>query len=198
MLRRSPSLLLRTFAAKAAAAPGELPPKMLKKIDSFVQTAKIMRSLQAATSDYTIIHNPTRIPDEAPWPEDFRGKFLATTDIRKLQREGKLPPAAATELEKLNMVWDVNAYKWQMKIEALTAYKAVYGHTDVPYSFVVPDQDTRWPRDTWGQALGKQVSNILKEFHTSKRVKNQVYNNPTPRQLQLIALDFNWDRSGFS
>ncbi|OQS00164.1 hypothetical protein THRCLA_06175 [Thraustotheca clavata] len=185
----------RTYRTKATATP-ELSPKVLTKLSSFVDVVKILRQQQDRISDYTIVPTNFKVPNEAPWPESFRGKILATTDIRKLHKNNQLPLEIEQELEKYKLVWDVNAYKWQMKIDALSVYKKLYGDTNVPYTFVCPENDPNWPKDTWNTPLGKQVSNILKEFHRSKKYKNQVLNKPTDRQLQLIELEFNWDFSG--
>ncbi|EQC28586.1 hypothetical protein SDRG_13662 [Saprolegnia diclina VS20] len=182
------------FATKAIDV---LTPKMRRKIESFVEIVRVKRVEQAATSDYTIVPTTMRIPNAEPWPADFRGKFFPFTDIRKLHRDGLLPPDVEAELEAMRFVWDVNTLKWQLKIDALTVYKSIYGDTYVPYKFVCPAEDP-WPRDTWHAPLGKQVSNILKDFHSSRRVRTQVFNNPTPRQAQLIALDFDWEGSGYS
>jgi Fe2+ transport system protein FeoA len=43
---------------------------------------------------------------------------------------------------------------------ALKAFKAVRGHLLVPQRFVVPQGDVRYPPDTWGMKLGRNVDNI--------------------------------------
>ncbi len=43
---------------------------------------------------------------------------------------------------------------------ALDAYKAVHGNLLVPYKFVIPEGDVRFPVETWGMKLGFNVNNI--------------------------------------
>jgi hypothetical protein len=43
---------------------------------------------------------------------------------------------------------------------ALLRYKEMYGHMLVPQSYVVPNDDESWPKETWGMKLGGVVSNI--------------------------------------
>ncbi|EGZ07632.1 hypothetical protein PHYSODRAFT_528496, partial [Phytophthora sojae] len=50
---------------------------------------------------------------------------------------------------------------WQERIlAALRTYQKINRNTLAPYSFIVPTGDARWPRATWGYALGRAVSGL--------------------------------------
>ncbi len=55
---------------------------------------------------------------------------------------------------------------------ALDAYKAVHGNLLVPYKFVIPEGDVRFPVETWGMKLGFNVNNIRhRDDYSEHRVK---------------------------
>jgi hypothetical protein len=68
------------------------------------------------------------------------------------------------KLEELGVNFEIenmNHYDFLTQIyPALEAYKAIYGNLLVPYSFIVPEGDVRFPPETWGMKLGFNVNNI--------------------------------------
>ena len=91
---------------------------------------------------------------------------------------GKRSAARVQELDELGFEWDspgrvragANRERWERRLlPCLRAFKAVYGHLNVPMSFCVPHQhpalaaagatfDSAWPREAWGWELGRAVA----------------------------------------
>ncbi|KAF0696010.1 Aste57867_13223 [Aphanomyces stellatus] len=189
---------LRHFAKAASKTPKPVPlnDRALKRCDDFVTVAKVMRTLQAARSDMTDLPLDFVVPAEAPWPEQLYGKTIRTSEIRRFYKDGALPASVVDDLNSVHFIWDKFGYLWNNKIAALRVYKELYGHTRVPFAFVVPDEDPAWPKDTWNLRLGRAVSTILKDVQTSKRKQKQLETKPDARQQQLLEIDFDftWDQ----
>jgi len=45
-------------------------------------------------------------------------------------------------------------------MESLVYYSSMYGNVMVPSSFVIPHEDERWPKATWGYPLGNVVYRV--------------------------------------
>ncbi|CAK4686249.1 hypothetical protein LEN26_009418 [Aphanomyces euteiches] len=187
---------LRHLATRARKPPPELSKADLDRCYDFIQVTKIFREQQAATSDFTIVPVTFKVPPEAPWPESLHGKIQRTSKIRRWYKDGALPDDVVQQLDGLKFVWDVMDHNWNMKVLALSKYKDIYGDTYMPYSYVVPDQDPNWPKDTWNMKLGHVVHFILRDVQSTKRKLTLAMTKPDARQQQLTALGFDWTKPG--
>ncbi|ETV88010.1 hypothetical protein H257_01395 [Aphanomyces astaci] len=196
MLYRWGSLSCRHFAKSTKGRPVTGGEGIRKRLRDYVEVAKAIRILQAPHSDYTVVPMRFQVPTEAPWPESIQGKLFHTSEVRRHYKAGTLEPDVVDALNNLGFVWDVNEHKWELKVAALRRYKELHdGSMAVPFSFVVPDQDPNWPKDTWNFPLGQFVNHTLQEMSNSKRKRQLLESNPTPRQQQLNALGFDWTQS---
>jgi Fe2+ transport system protein FeoA len=77
------------------------------------------------------------------------------------------------KLEELGFVYEsVVDVQFDVIYSALEAYKAVHGNLLMPYKFVVPEGDVRFPVETWGMKLGGNVKNIRNQgAYSEHRVK---------------------------
>ncbi|OQR83711.1 hypothetical protein THRCLA_23128 [Thraustotheca clavata] len=71
--------------------------------------------------------------------------------------QSNLTPERRNALERLGFVCNVLDHSWQNKFEALKVYKSIYSNANVPYSFVVPTNDQRWPKHLHNMPLGRLV-----------------------------------------
>lgn len=51
-------------------------------------------------------------------------------------------------------------YEYIHVLGALKAFKSIYGHINVPGKFEVPSDDSNYPKESWGLALGNTLHNI--------------------------------------
>jgi hypothetical protein len=91
------------------------------------------------------------------------------------------------ELNALGFVWERLQPEWNLILEALITYSAIYGDVMVPVSFVVPHGNVDFPKATWGIALGKSVYRM--------RLRHDFLKGPkgATRRSQLNQLCFIWD-----
>ncbi|CAK4232502.1 unnamed protein product [Aphanomyces euteiches] len=106
-------------------------------------------------------------------------------DIRK--SVATLAADKKAELDALGFVWNAHDVNWAKQLAALTTYRRLYGHTNVPRFFVVPQEQEPWPQDTWGMKLGFVVHNI----------RTKVSGMAAERKAQLQAVGFQWDGREF-
>lgn len=93
------------------------------------------------------------------WPEDTRGILLG----EKLYgiRKKKLHKSIHNELRALGA--DLEEHPkylgrgFDRIFQALTAYKKLYGDFSIPRSFVIQQDDTNFPVETWGLKLGNAL-----------------------------------------
>lgn len=135
-------------------------------------------NLRLAIETYKNIHGNLQVPhkfvvpsDDPNWPEECWGLQLK----RCLTNWGKTLGSNSQyreELEALGVSFDVARRKekdfFDSTFLALTFYKVITGHLDVPRSFVVPRGDTNWPEDCWNVKLGENLHAIC---------NNVVYNH---------------------
>ena len=89
-------------------------------------------------------------------------------------------PDAATPSEKLS----ANDERFRKVLSAMTTYRKIYGDLLIPQPFVVPENDSQWPEDTWGLRLGARVNAI--------RSQGTFVNGNPERRAQLDELGFVW------
>lgn len=117
----------------------------------------------------------------AGWPAELRGLRLsaalrrfaaAASDLSDDEAHARAETEADAERRRelrrtreelsaagLPAVDDWRRFHWQqLALAALRAYAALEGDLLVPRKFVVPTGDERWPRATWGLALGSHVN----------------------------------------
>ncbi|KAG3074694.1 hypothetical protein PI124_g7882 [Phytophthora idaei] len=99
------------------------------------------------------------------WPPTLWGYRLgrAVNVVRtryKPQEDKKgLSTQMIEELERVGFVQNVPQFKWDHYVlPSLQTFKKLYGNTDVPYYFVVPERDESWPKLAWGKRLGLTVT----------------------------------------
>lgn len=51
--------------------------------------------------------------------------------------------------------------KFKQLVRALQTYEKIHGHYMVPVKFVVPVENTEWPRELWGMPLGDRYKRLL-------------------------------------
>ncbi|KAJ0397816.1 hypothetical protein P43SY_000896 [Pythium insidiosum] len=114
------------------------------------------------------------------------GHKLRTYYRNKRNRIQSLHPEVRPQLEALgiNLDQDYNEMMWkERELAALGAFKRISGHVNVEQKFVVPHGDARWPRATWGMALGKSVN-------TLRLLRRKL---PTYKSEDLEELGFCWN-----
>jgi len=102
------------------------------------------------------------------------GNWLAA--VRKRKRAGKLDPKRIEQLEQAGVSWQPLEQQWQMKCEALIAYKKDHGDCNVPY---------RWPEDL---RLSQWIESIRNRRKQNKLAQERIE--------QLDSIGFVWDCHG--
>ncbi len=127
---------------------------------------------------YRGIHGNVKIPnkykvavDDLQWPEELRG-FTLGSRIRSIRKKGSKLYDTLVELG-LDMTKDKPFHDFERVYTALVFYKEIYGNLDVPFSYVVPENDNRFPPKAHGFKLGCAVKNI-KKHHTFKEHKERL------------------------
>ena len=122
------------------------------------------------------------------WPLHLHGLPLGkvVSNARQSYKKGNLSDHDMQQLEELGFVWDVREHRWQHEtLASLKCFKKAYGDFPIPYPFIVPDGDARWPAHLWGQKLGI--------VHCNLRTRAEKYS--ARRQAELEAIGFPMDRS---
>jgi hypothetical protein len=107
------------------------------------------------------VPNSFVVPQEEPWPEESWGLRLGnvTDAIRSKGTYTRTHPERLQQLEGMGFVFDDQKRRWEETKSALKLYHEEHGHMDVPYSFVVPREDS-WPEETWDKQLGKYLNQM--------------------------------------
>ncbi|KAG6950112.1 hypothetical protein JG688_00014309 [Phytophthora aleatoria] len=82
---------------------------------------------------------------------------------RRLQanESHKLSTSLVRELEELEFAQHVLQHRWdKIILPGLRCFHEIYGHSDVPSLFVVPNGNNTWPISTWNLGLGCAVKAI--------------------------------------
>ena len=94
-------------------------------------------------------------------------------------------PDRQRELRDLGFVWERLQPEYNLVVEALAAFRDVFGHLLVPSAFVVPAGDPAWPPGTAGLPLGRRARQIRRRLdHVAGDER---------RCRQLDELGFVWD-----
>ncbi|TMW61567.1 hypothetical protein Poli38472_012758 [Pythium oligandrum] len=102
------------------------------------------------------------------WPEETRGLNLGRTlhAFVTNERHQERYPHVVTSLRAIGVPIGVDwqQYVWEKVVmTAIKTFYALEGHSIVPIAFVIPWNDSQWPRETWGYRLGWKVSDIRHE-----------------------------------
>ncbi len=100
------------------------------------------------------------IPRTKEWPEEVQGMKLGLVlaNIRNrniLENIHKKLTKLGFDLGPQN-----NGVDFQRTYDALVAYKSIHCNLEVPDKFAVPENDSRFPQNTWGVKLGNNLKNI--------------------------------------
>ncbi|CAJ1954562.1 unnamed protein product [Cylindrotheca closterium] len=127
------------------------------------------------------------IPESDIYPSELHGVDLAGTvyHIKWWQRHVKQRPDRVTELNSLGFVWERLQPEWNLVLEGLLTYGTIYGNLLIPSKFVIP-YETKWPKSTWGLALGNCVHRIR------TRGEYMQGDNAWSRKEQLDSVGFIW------
>lgn len=155
-----------------------------------------LSALQAYHSIHGDLVMPRRytVPRSSVFPSEWHSVDLASTvyNMRWWQINVKEKPERVAELGKLGFVWERLQPEWNLILEGLITYSSLFGNLLVPNKFVVPHGNSKWPRATWGLALGNCVYRI--------RARNDFLlgTNSASRRDQLDQLGFIWDVHEYS
>ena len=121
------------------------------------------------------------------YPKEWHSVDLASTvyNMKWWQRHVRSNQTRVAELNQIGFIWERLQPEWNLVVEALITYNALYGNLLVPVSFVVPHDGSKWPRATWGIQLGRCVRGI--------RARQDFVRRKPDRVAQLIAMEFVWD-----
>lgn len=125
--------------------------------DDFYETVSVYKQMYGNL----VVSNRWKVPAMAPWPEATWGLDLCSK-LRSL-RGGRLvlTQEQKLKLNELGFVWNPMDEKDKVVMMGLKAYKAVYGHFNVPKGFVVPEHSPDFPEVTWLMPLGERTKSIL-------------------------------------
>ncbi|KAG2503004.1 hypothetical protein JM16_009491 [Phytophthora kernoviae] len=75
----------------------------------------------------------------------------------------------------MQFAYDWSQYRWDHYfLPALRRYYEIYGHTDVPQGFQIPENDDLWPQKLWNLKLANRVHNIRCRGYFAKQVERDV------------------------
>ncbi|OQR81718.1 hypothetical protein THRCLA_11469 [Thraustotheca clavata] len=116
------------------------------------------------------------------WPKDTWDMKLGLVVTGLRDRKDSLPQDRKEELKKLGFIWHAIDAMWEERMGASKIYYSIYGHLSVPRTFIVSEDDKRWPKHLHKTPLGLQVRSIR---------ANQVLS--PERKSALDAIGFVWD-----
>jgi hypothetical protein len=155
----------------------------------YESTIKALRTYHSLHGDLAM---PRRfiVPGDSGFPNEWVGLDLAAS-VYTMKWWKKIVRIDETnrvcELNALGFVWERLQPEWNIVLQALITFHALYGHVLVANKFVVPRGSDLWPKATWGIPLGNCVYRI--------RGRNDFLHGSTAnaRRSQLDSLDFVWD-----
>ncbi|MCM1234202.1 MAG: Helicase associated domain protein, partial [Ruminococcus flavefaciens] len=115
------------------------------------------------------------------------GKWVG--NIRTAYKNKKLKPEKIDSLNKLEMIWDVREYRWNLNYEAAREYFAIHGDLQVPHSYMTKT----------GLCLGRWLSNQIKTYNGIKTGSTPLSKDQIDK-LESIGIvwknkyDYGWDK----
>jgi hypothetical protein len=105
---------------------------------------------------------------DSQWPRSTWSLTLGSQVSAFRKYKDQLDPEIVETLEKIGFIWDVKEYNFlNYFMPSMRTFNDIYGHTNVPVSFVVPKNDSRWPKKLRGYTFGNVVSTIRKGSYAS-------------------------------
>ncbi|KAE8970780.1 hypothetical protein PF006_g26720 [Phytophthora fragariae] len=136
--------VLRREGGKTANQPAELRWRTTPWEEKMLVALRAYKEINGDT----LVPRPFVIPSgDARWPRVAWGYALGRG------------------VNTLRLKWD------EIIMPALRHFYAVNGHTDVPWTFVVPDGDDAWPRLSWNWSLGFTVRHVRTKNAYARQVK---------------------------
>lgn len=129
----------------------------------FVCTPPNFERYFAALRVYGLLHGNVRVSrtyvvpkNDANYPEECRGLCLGVW-LRNIIIAGTFQEYRQ-RLEDIGVSFEQrsNFYKRDDVMKTIQVYKSLYGHLNVPRSFVVPS-DERFPKEMWGAKIGQKI-----------------------------------------
>jgi hypothetical protein len=108
--------------------------------------------------------------NDITWPKETCGVNLGI--VVSVIRAGKCYVDKWENLESIGFNYDSQSLSYGYKLVkvALQTYKDLNGDMLVPYLFIVPKDDVKWPEEAWGMKLGIVVRSIrYGNCHVDKR-----------------------------
>jgi hypothetical protein len=96
--------------------------------------------------------------DDERYPEEVRGMKLGS--IVSVIRSSGSYADHREELQGMGFLFERQSSTLEEVKTALLAYKSLYGHLKVPQSYIIGDDDERYPEEVRGMKLGSLVNNI--------------------------------------
>lgn len=159
----------------------------------YSSTIEVLRKYHSIHGNL-VIPRRYRVPCTSDFPSEWHDLSLSNIvyNMKWWSENVASKPERVYELNQLGFVWERLQPEYNLVLEALITYKAIYSDLKVPASFVVPDEDGedryQWPKATWGIPLGNCVYRIrargdfLRDDETAWK-----------RRRQLDNLGFIWD-----
>uniref|UniRef100_K3WWN4 Helicase-associated domain-containing protein n=1 Tax=Globisporangium ultimum (strain ATCC 200006 / CBS 805.95 / DAOM BR144) TaxID=431595 RepID=K3WWN4_GLOUD len=172
---------------------GEYKRSMLKSIGfpyedwrMYVWEQQILPALHtfAQVEGHLFVRQAFEVPyNDEHWPRSTWGfKLGSHCQLLRREKERTLLPEQIAELDSLGFIWSEMERKRKIYfLPSLQRFREVFGHSDVPDKFTVPNEDERWPEISWGYRLGSIVS--LERENATQEL-------PKSFKDDLAALDF--------
>ncbi|KAE9313044.1 hypothetical protein PF008_g19829 [Phytophthora fragariae] len=163
--------VLRREGGKTANQPAELRWRTTPWEEKMLVALRAYKEINGDT----LVPRPFVIPSgDARWPRVAWGYALGrgVNTLRLKVGRQTFFSRMDTELQEMNFAHNVLQFQWdEIIMPALRHFYAVNGHTDVPWTFVVPDGDDAWPRLSWNWSLGFTVHCIRIKNAYARQVK---------------------------
>lgn len=139
---------------------------------------QIIRALSAYKTIYGNVAVPSRfvVPEDARFPRDCYNLYLGRrlSSIRRGQVAYALSVERREKLEALGVTWHRmrDSRKFPHVYQALILYKQLYGHLNIPRSWIIPEGETMvntWPVLLQGMKLGRTLYDIRRKAAYTKK-----------------------------
>jgi hypothetical protein len=133
--------------------------------------------VKTALLGYKALYGHLRVPysyvigeDDERYPEEVRGITLGSM-VSIIRNSGHYADHRE-ELQEMGFLFERQYSTFEEVKTALLAYKALYGHLRVSQSYIIGDDDERYPEEVRGMKLGNVVAGIRFKGTYSIREKN--------------------------
>jgi len=129
-----------------------------------------------------------RVPQTSAYPEALWGANLDRRlyCLRFYREHVAAFPERQAELRNLGFIWQRLQPEFNLVVEALVAYRGMFGDVRVPVAFCVPFEGEEWPVATRGMPLGRTCAKIRSRHD---------YVTDGEKWRQLDSLGFSWGSS---